>query len=69
MQISERSQYEYTVEFSILEIYNEEIKDLLDPKPGKKLEVRCQNSAVEPFTLDITLSKKLEFGLKNLATL
>mmetsp|Transcript_7707 Transcript_7707/g.12254 ORF Transcript_7707/g.12254 Transcript_7707/m.12254 type:complete len:485 (+) Transcript_7707:596-2050(+) len=40
-QISERQEsYSYTVEFSILEIYNEEIRDLLDPKSGKKLEVR-----------------------------
>jgi hypothetical protein len=28
--IRERSDYDYNVEFSIFEIYNEEIKDLLD---------------------------------------
>jgi len=32
--------YTYSVEFAILEIYNEEIRDLLDTTPGKKLEVR-----------------------------
>mmetsp|Transcript_4750 Transcript_4750/g.10885 ORF Transcript_4750/g.10885 Transcript_4750/m.10885 type:complete len:798 (+) Transcript_4750:195-2588(+) len=39
-QITSRNDYDYQVEFSVLEIYNEEIKDLLDPKPQKKLEVR-----------------------------
>jgi len=40
-QITERSNaYSYAVEFAILEIYNEEIRDLLDTTPGKKLEVR-----------------------------
>ena len=29
----------YQIELSILEIYNEEIRDLLDPKTAKKLEV------------------------------
>merc|ERR1711998_565627 len=37
-QIAERSEDEnVTVEISMLEIYNEEIKDLLDPKKDKKL--------------------------------
>ena len=29
----------WQLEFTVLEIYNEEIKDLLDPKAGKKCEV------------------------------
>jgi len=39
--ITDKSQdFSYRVEFSILEIYNEEIKDLLEPGGNKKLEVR-----------------------------
>ena len=30
----------YTVEFSILEIYNEEIRDLIEPGKDKKLDIR-----------------------------
>eukprot|EP00960_Hanusia_phi_P065684 766182-Hanusia_phi.AAC.2 len=41
LQITDKSQdFSYRVEFSILEIYNEEIKDLLEPGGNKKLEVR-----------------------------
>ena len=29
----------WQLEFTVLEIYNEDIKDLLDPKAGKKCEV------------------------------
>jgi kinesin family protein C2/C3 len=35
-----KSDYAYSLEFTVLEIYNEDIKDLLDPKSGKKCEVR-----------------------------
>jgi len=40
-QIQERSAgYAYNVEFSTLEIYNEEIRDLLEPGKDKKLDIR-----------------------------
>mmetsp|Transcript_79902 Transcript_79902/g.129513 ORF Transcript_79902/g.129513 Transcript_79902/m.129513 type:complete len:788 (+) Transcript_79902:81-2444(+) len=34
------STYSYAIEFSILEIYNEEIRDLIEPSKDKKLDIR-----------------------------
>ena len=38
--VSRKATFAYTVEFSILEIYNEEIRDLIEPGKDKKLDIR-----------------------------
>ena len=49
----------YSVKVSYVEIYNEEIRDLLSKTPTRKLEIKGNNAQIQGKNKDIILNEKM----------